>query len=159
MKLIFIFLMSLLTSCNDSDDNTNNNSTIDNNSNQILEIVSVTTSGNSNNYTFNVGITSPDIGCEQYANWWEVITEDGALVYRRILGHSHVNEQPFIRSGGSVSISEDQVVIIRAHMNNSGYGVKAFKGSISSGFSAITLQNDFALELAEVEPQPSGCDF
>ncbi len=159
MKFIFIFLMSILTSCNDNDDNTNNNGTINNNSNQILEIVSVTTSGNSNNYTFNVGITSPDTGCEQYANWWEVITEDGALVYRRILGHSHVNEQPFIRSGGSVTISEDQIVIIRAHMNNSGYGGKAFKGSVSSGFSKITLQNDFALELAELEPQPNGCAF
>ena len=57
-------------------------------------------------------VASPDTGCDQYANWWEVITEDGALIYRRILGHSHVNEQPFIRSGVGVVIDENQVVIV-----------------------------------------------
>lgn len=159
MRFILTFLIPLLIACNDNDDNTNDSTLINDNSNKLIEIVSVAASENGNNYTFSVGISSPDTGCEQYANWWEVITEDGALIYRRILGHSHVNEQPFVRSGGSVNILENQVVIIRAHMNNSGYGIKAFKGSISSGFTAITIENDFALDLAEAEPQPTGCAF
>jgi|GEM_PF-2150998 len=86
------------------------------------DVISVEVSGVDNNYTFSVGITSPDTGCEQYANWWEVISEDGQLIYRRILGHSHVAEQPFVRLGGKVKIDKQQVVIIRAHMNTSGYG-------------------------------------
>ncbi len=120
-------------------------------------IVSVYVSGEENNYNFSVGISSPDTGCEQYANWWEIILEDGsALIYRRILGHSHVNEQPFVRSG-RVSITKNQTIIIRAHMNTSGYGTKVYKGSIKSGFIATELPADFATELATKSPLPSGC--
>jgi len=124
-----------------------------------VEVVSVSTTGNENNYTFSVGIKSPDTGCDQYANWWEVITEEGNLIYRRILGHSHVNEQPFIRSGGSVAISENQIVIVRAHMNTSGFGIKTYKGSVTSGFSAFETDVNFALDLANVTPLPTGCAF
>lgn len=123
-------------------------------------IESVIASGNENNYSFTVGISSPDTGCEQYANWWEVITEDGStLLYRRILGHSHVNEQPFVRSGGTAAISQNQIVIIRAHMNTSGYGTTVFKGSVSSGFKKGIISKDFASDLAVQEPLPNGCAF
>ena len=151
--LVLIFLISCGSS---SETGTNQPS---NPSGEKAVVVSVTTSGNENAYTFSVGIQSPDRGCNQYANWWEVLTEDGTLIYRRILGHSHVNEQPFIRSGGRVEIDKDQVVIIRAHMNTSGYGVKAFKGSVSGGFTAFTTTDDFASGLASLQPLPSGCAF
>jgi hypothetical protein len=104
-------------------------------------------------------VRSPDKGCNQYANWWEVLSENGELIYRRILGHSHVNEQPFTRSGGSVTISKDQVVIVRAHMNTSGYGTKTFKGSVSNGFTAFETEQNFANDLANQEPLPSSCAF
>ena len=122
-------------------------------------IISITVSGSENNYTFNVGISSPDTGCEQYANWWEVITEERSLIYRRILGHSHVNEQPFVRSGGIVPITASQTVIIRAHMNTSGYGTVIYKGSVNTGFTKETLSADFANDLEKSSPQPTGCAF
>ena len=123
------------------------------------EVISVTTSGKENSYTFSIGIKSPDLGCKQYANWWEVVSEDGKLIYRRILGHSHVNEQPFVRSGGKVKITKDQIVIIRAHMNTSGYGVKAYRGSVNNGFKTYLLNKDFATVLENKKPLPSGCAF
>lgn len=123
------------------------------------KVISVESSGKPQNYTFNVGISSPDKGCNQYANWWEVLNQEGKLLYRRILAHSHVNEQPFTRSGGVVAISDTQVVIIRAHMNNLGYGTTVFKGSVKDGFKQTQLDADFAIEVKSQQPQPSGCAF
>lgn len=121
-------------------------------------IVSVSVTGEENNYRFSVGVSSPDTGCEHYANWWEVISKDGTkLIYRRILGHSHINEQPFVRSGGKVAIKENQIVIVRVHMNNSGYGTKVYKGSVKDGFVASKTTKDFAQELMQKLPLPKGC--
>ena len=122
-------------------------------------IVSVSVSGNEGNYTFNVGISSPDTGCKQYANWWEVISEDGKLIKRRILGHSHVNEQPFVRSDSGIQIKNNQIVIVRGHMNTSGYGTIVFKGSVKTGFSKTTLDKKFASNLSTVTPLPTSCAF
>ena len=158
--LYFIFPLLFISSCNSSDNSAIITDDEITPTTEQAEIVSVSTSGNENSYNFSVGILSPDTGCEQYANWWEVISEDGTeLIYRRILGHSHVNEQPFVRSGGLVEITENQIVIIRAHMNTSGYGVKTYKGSKSSGFNAFTVSDDFASNLATQEPLPTSCAF
>lgn len=122
----------------------------------------VKVSGNENAYTFAVTLKSPDTGCEQYANWWEVISVDGnSLIYRRILAHSHVDEQPFTRSGGKVAIMANTEVIIRAHMHPAGYGEGkiALKGSVTNGFTSLDVTADFGADLEEVEPQPSGCAF
>jgi len=123
------------------------------------DIISVTVSGNENSYTFNVGIKSAETGCNQYADWWEVVSEEGTLIYRRILAHSHVNEQPFVRSGGAVKITEEQVIYVRAHMNNNGYGTKVFKGNVAQGFEPDTLEKDFASTLQTMAPLPTGCAF
>lgn len=159
LKNIFIIVSStifLFISCS-SNSTSNNEEEIDHST--LAEIVSVTTSGDENNYTFSVGVLSPDTGCEQYANWWEVVSENGDLIYRRILGHSHVNEQPFVRSGGIVPINQNEIVIIRAHMNTSGFGVKTFKGSIANGFNAFETSSSFATNLATVDPLPTNCAF
>jgi hypothetical protein len=123
------------------------------------DVVSVEVTGAPNGYQFQVGISSPDTGCEQYADWWEVIAEDGQLIYRRILLHSHVDEQPFVRSGGPVEIGEDTIVIVRAHMNPGGYGGKAMQGSPASGFTEVALSPDFAADVESQPPLPDGCDF
>lgn len=158
LSIIMSFLF-FLTSCSSDNNKAQEMMQGAQNSSLKASIVSVSSSGEAGNYTFNVGISSPDTGCAQYANWWEVITEDGTLIYRRILAHSHVNEQPFIRSGGAVSIAANQVVIIRAHMNTSGYGTTVYKGSVLNGFTENTLTPDFANQLASLEPLPTNCAF
>lgn len=89
----------------------------------------------------------------------EIIDEEGNLLYRRILSHSHVNEQPFVRSGGPVDIAENSFIYIRGHMNTNGYGTKVFSGTITDGLKEDFLEEDFAIELAEANPQPSECVF
>jgi len=123
------------------------------------DVISVQASDEPGTYQFTVGIRSPDTGCQQYADWWEVVSEDGKLLYRRVLLHSHVNEQPFTRSGGPVAIQSESVVWVRAHMNTSGYGGKAFKGTVKSGFIEANPGKDFAANLAYQPPLPDGCDF
>ncbi len=123
------------------------------------EVIQVEVKGNPQAYTFVVTVRSPDTGCEQYANWWEVVSLDGELLYRRILLHSHVNEQPFTRSGGSVAITADQEVIVRSHLHPSGYGNQGMRGSPPKGFETTTLPEGFANGLAQQEPLPNGCTF
>ncbi len=125
----------------------------------FADVTAVTTSGDPGAYSFSVTISSPDTGCEQYADWWEVVTEDGELRYRRILLHSHVSEQPFTRSGGPVAVAADEIVIVRAHMNTGGYGGAALRGSVDAGFEAYRPEAGFAAALASRDPLPEGCDF
>ncbi|MGJ3245315.1 MAG: hypothetical protein ACFE0I_04480 [Elainellaceae cyanobacterium] len=123
------------------------------------EVTDVSVRGEPGNYSLSVTIRSPDTGCDQYADWWEVLSEDGTLLYRRILLHSHVNEQPFTRSGGPVALQPDQVVVVRAHMHPHGYGLQAQRGTVSDGFTSVTLPVNFAADVEDQEPQPSGCNF
>lgn len=122
------------------------------------DVVGVAVTGDAGAYTFAVTVGSPDTGCEQYADWWEVVSEDGTLIYRRVLLHSHPTEQPFTRSGDAMAITAADVVIVRAHMNNGGYGGTALRGSVGGGFRAERLALNFAPELASRPPLPEGCD-
>jgi len=123
------------------------------------DVLTVEVTGQANAYQFNVRISSPDTGCDQYADWWEVLSEGGQLIYRRVLLHSHVNEQPFTRSGGPLAVGLDTVVIVRAHMNEGGYGGTALKGTISGGFKVIELESGFAADVEAIPPLPEGCAF
>lgn len=124
----------------------------------VADVVQVAVRGEPGAYTFSVTIRSPDTGCEQYANWWEVLDADGNLIYRRILGHSHVGEQPFTRSGGPVDVAADTTVWVRAHMNATGYGGVSRRGQPNGEFATMPFPNN----LPSVEnhaPQPNGCAF
>ena len=87
-------------------------------------------------YQLSVTVQSPDRNCEAYTNWWEVVSEDGKLLFRRVLMHSHPDEQPFTRPGGPVPISADTTVVVRAHFHPTGYGGAALRGSVAKGFTA-----------------------
>jgi hypothetical protein len=123
------------------------------------DAIQISISGDPRSYRFSVTIRSPDTGCNQYADWWEVVSPGGQLIYRRVLLHSHVGEQPFTRSGGPVNVQPGETVIIRGHMNGTRYGGAGLKGSVSGGFTTTELRRDFGVELDQQDPLPPGCGF
>lgn len=111
------------------------------NSNQSLETM---TSANANvifvkavqavdgTWTFHVTVFHPDTGWDDYANGWDVVTEDGTVLnpdpnapFTRLLLHPHVDEQPFTRSQGNIVIPDGVTkVIVRANDLVDGFGGK-----------------------------------
>ncbi len=159
LLLISILITSGCNGDNTEDDINREDQNKEVNIDQFADVTAIVATGNTGSYTFSVTISSPDTGCQQYADYWEVVSLEGELLYRRILLHSHVSEQPFRRSGGPIEITENQVVWIRAHMNNSGYGGVAMKGSVESGFNREAPPSGFADNLAFEEPLPDDCQF
>ena len=88
-----------------------------------------------------------------------VVSLEGQLIYRRVLLHSHAEEQPFTRPGGPVNVQPGQTVIVRAHMNGTGYGGAGLRGSAAGGFAAVKLPKDFGADLETRGPLPTGCAF
>lgn len=84
--------------------------------------VEITRSGGGT-YSFDVTVRHADSGWEHYANKWDVVAPDGQVLGTRVLYHPHVNEQPFTRSLGGVTIPEGiDRVTVRAHDLVHGYG-------------------------------------
>ena len=74
-------------------------------------------------YRFDVTVLHQDEGWEHYANKWEIVSLDGAVLGTRVLYHPHVNEQPFTRSLSDLEISpEIKKVVVRAHDSQHEYG-------------------------------------
>ncbi len=132
---------------------------------RLANVTAAMATGEPGNYTFAVSIRSPDTGCDLYANWWEVLSADGELLYRRVLAHSHVDEQPFARSGGPVDAAANDRLVVRAHLHNAGsvdrgsYGGIEFVGSVASGFVAADDLGAAAAGIESADPQPTGCAF
>ena len=79
-----------------------------------------------NTFHFEVTVVHNDEGWDHYANKWDVVAPDGAVLATRVLHHPHENEQPFTRSLGNVKIPASiSTVSIRAHDSVHGYGRKA----------------------------------
>ena len=51
----------------------------------VAQVTEVSITGQDGEYTFNVTISSPDLGCQQYADWWEVIDTDGNYFIAELL--------------------------------------------------------------------------
>ncbi|MDY6937920.1 MAG: hypothetical protein SWY16_09655 [Cyanobacteriota bacterium] len=157
----FSLLLTLLTGCSTpSAENTDASPTAAASEGAFATVTEVEVSaGEPGAYTFAVTLESPDTGCDRYANWWEVLDAEGNLIYRRILAHSHVDEQPFQRTGGAVAVQPEDVAIVRGHMYPDGYGTQAMQGTVETGFAQVTLPEGFAADVAEVEPQPGECAY
>lgn len=69
-----------------------------------------------------------DSGWDHYANHWRVLLPDGTELARRVLHHPHVEEQPFTRSLGAVTIPPGVAqVLVEAHDSVHGYGGARFE--------------------------------
>jgi len=129
------------------------------------DVTNVSFRGSENAWYFSTTIESADIDCTQYCDWWEILTPSGELVLRRILGHSHTDENgtgnPFTREATEPApVGSDDVLIFRAHMNEAGYRGRAMRGSVKQGFeNAPDIGPDFAKNVEDDEPQPSDCLF
>jgi hypothetical protein len=125
---------------------------------RFADAVAVAVSGSPGAYQFRVTLESPDQSCSRYASWWEVVRADGSLAYRRILEHSHPDEQPFTRAGGPVPVGPDETVVVRAFLHPDGYGGALLRGSVRSGFAPwLDAPRDFGAALATAAPQPERC--
>ena len=80
-----------------------------------VEAVKVERSGNGA-YRFDVTLRHADEGWDHYADRWDVVAPDGAVLGSRVLLHPHDTEQPFTRSLDGVAIPDGiKSVIIRGH--------------------------------------------
>lgn len=94
----------------------------------VLHVRAVQT--DSGTWTFHVTVEHPDTGWEDYADGWDVVTPDGAVLkpdpdspFTRQLMHPHENEQPFTRSQSGIEIPEGVTrVEVRAHDLVDGFG-------------------------------------
>ena len=79
-------------------------------------------------YTFHVTLAHGDTGWDHYADRWEVLAPDGAVLGTRVLLHPHETEQPFTRSLTGVAVPDGvAVVTIRAHDKVHGDGQQLFE--------------------------------
>ncbi len=126
----------------------------------LSNVQAVIVTGDEGAYTFAATLKSPDVDCDRYSDWWEVLTTEGALVYRRILDHSHAHEQPFTRDGGPVKVAATDALVVRGHFHPTGYGGDAMAGSVAKGFvAAPSIGKDFAAGVESQAPQPKKCLF
>jgi hypothetical protein len=71
---------------------------------------------------FDVTVRHADSGWDHYADGYEVLSEDGEVLAKRVLRHPHVDEQPFTRSLGAEIPTKVKRVRIRAHDSVHGHG-------------------------------------
>ena len=77
----------------------------------------------SGSWRFHVTVAHGDTGWDHYADKWDVVAPDGAVLGTRVLLHPHEAEQPFTRSLGGVGIPAGTgAVVVRAHDSEHGYG-------------------------------------
>lgn len=86
-----------------------------------IVVVNVTKQGE-RTYRFDVTVKHADEGWKHYADGWDILAPDGTVLGHRKLLHPHVDEQPFTRSLGGVSVPEGiGEVSVRVHDLVHGY--------------------------------------
>ncbi len=92
----------------------------------------VTFQKGNDSWRFSVTLSHPDTGWDHYADGWRIETAEGAVLGTRILTHPHVNEQPFTRSLGGVSLPDGLTeVFVRAKCNVDGWSEETMRVDLS----------------------------
>ena len=95
------------------------------------EITNATAVQTASGWRFNVTVTHPDTGWDHYADGWAVEDAAGNQLGLRVLGHPHVDEQPFTRSLGGVAISDGtNQVFLRTRCSVDGWSEQTFEVTI-----------------------------
>jgi len=123
----------------------------------FANMVSVEAHGVSEVYTFQVEVQSNVQLCDHRADFWEVLTPDGVLLFRHLIPVVSRRDGTRTHFGAPVRVAADQPLIIRAHMDPTGYGQDALVGSVQGGFERTQLEWGFAAELEGSFPQPRLC--
>lgn len=88
-----------------------------------VEIVGTTFTKRGDTWQVSTTLRHADTGWEHYADAWRVITDAGEELGTRVLSHPHVDEQPFTRSLGDVTIPADTYIVhVEAHDKVHGWG-------------------------------------
>ena len=87
------------------------------------DVISASANCSGTTCSFVVTVRHEDAGWDHYANAWEVLGPDGAVLATRILRHPHVDEQPFTRDLSGVDLPAGlDSVRIRARDSEHGFG-------------------------------------
>src|SRR5262249_24432358 len=108
------------------------------------DVLRVQASGAPGSYELAVTGKSPDRSCDAYTVGWERARGEGKRLSRRVLRHSHPEEQPSPRPGGPFPTAADATVVVRAHFHPAGYGGAALRGSVARGFAPWAPPAGFA---------------
>ncbi len=73
-------------------------------------------------WTFSVTVSHDDKGRTHWADWWRVRTAEGRELGRRVLLHSHEDEQPFTRDERVRIPPGVRIVVVEAHDTVHGLG-------------------------------------
>jgi hypothetical protein len=76
------------------------------------QVEAVTLTQRAGAWTVSVTISHRDTGWDDYADGWRVETPGGKILGTRVLHHPHVEEQPFTRSLGGLSLPDDVTEIV-----------------------------------------------
>jgi hypothetical protein len=87
------------------------------------DVLAVDVTAAAEGYRFAVTVRHADEGWEHYADRFEIVSPDGAILGVRTLHHPHVDEQPFTRALSGVIVPADLArVVVRARDSVHGYG-------------------------------------
>jgi hypothetical protein len=93
-------------------------------------------------YRFDVTLVHDDDGeAPEFADWWQVETEEGQILGQRILAHAHGN-QPFTRSLTFEIPAGVTIVIVRGHDMQHEFGGQAMRVDLQTGESFPIIINN-----------------
>ena len=105
-----------------------------------------------NVWQFDVTVSHPDTGWEDYADGWDILLPAGSIIKRsdsdpftRLLTHPHEAEQPFTRSQSGLQLPPEVTEVqVRAHDLVEGWGGKEIVVDLTvssgEGFEVVRLE-------------------